>query len=65
MRRFRRLTDQHRTGTHKRRLGLLLAFKAGFVFVVPLAMVLLTLAPLWIDRARLRMMLRRGELTPC
>lgn len=35
----------------------------GFVFVVPLALVLLTLAlpPLWIDRTRLRLMLRRGE----
>jgi uncharacterized membrane protein YoaK (UPF0700 family) len=41
-----------------------LSFKrVGFVFVVPLALLLLTLAlpPLWIDRARLRLMLRRGD----
>lgn len=31
MRRFRHLTDQHRTGTHNRRLGLLLAFNAGAI----------------------------------
>lgn len=31
MRRFRHLTDQHRTGPHNRRLGLLLAFNAGAI----------------------------------
>ena len=31
MRRFRHLTDQHRTGTQNRRLGLLLAFNAGAI----------------------------------
>lgn len=31
MRRFRHLTDRHRTGTHNRRLGLLLAFNAGAI----------------------------------
>jgi len=38
----------------------------GFVFVVPLAVVLFTLAvpPLWIDRARLRLMLKRGASAP-
>ena len=42
------------------------AFKyVGFVFVVPLALVVLALAvpPLWIDRSRLRQMLRRGGAT--
>lgn len=41
-----------------------LSFKyVGFIFVVPLALLLLTLAlpPLWIDRARLRLMLRRSD----
>ncbi|MGP1630784.1 MAG: YoaK family protein [Giesbergeria sp.] len=67
--------NRQRLGLYASLLGMFLlggvagaaGFKhVGFVFVVPLALVLLTLAvpPLWIDRTRLRLMLRGGEKAP-